>query len=480
MVEDEAVVALDIQKRLKKLGYEAPIITHSGEEAIKQVEKIKPNLVLMDIILKGKMDGIQAAKQIQRNFHIPVIYLTAYADKKTLRRAKMTEPLGYILKPFEDRDLHVAIEIALYKHTMEQKLKESEEKYRSLVENAYDIIITFSPIGKIMSTNPIAEKLTEWPNAYWIGKHFSLIIHPDDSPVILNNFQALLRNHQPSPFDVRFRIKSGEYKSFELVTIPQIQHEKVIGFLGIARDITERKLIEKTKNDLEKRRKDFIEAVAHELRTPLTSIKGFSEILHTRIDNLPQEHQERCFMSIDRNISKLEFLINDISILAKLDRGALELTKKAENFGSFLRNLIKSYEILFKYQIECHFCDEIFIHVEMDKDRIQQVLDNVINNAVKHTPEDTRKIVLTTKICLKVVQVEISDNGAGIEPHNLERIFEPFISMPTKYGAKGTGIGLNLCKLILEKHGGTITAHSDGLDRGATFIIELPHLEPNN
>lgn len=141
---------------------------------------------------------------------------------------------------------------------------------------------------------------------------------------------------------------------------------------------------------------------------------------------------------------------------------------------------MKSYEILFKGQIETHFCFEPSILVEMDKDRIQQVLDNVINNSVKHTHKDTRKIVLTAKKCLKVVQVEISDNGAGIEAHNLERIFEPFFSIPTKYGAKGTGIGLNLCKLILEKHGGTITAHSDGLDRGATFIIELPHLEQNS
>ena len=126
VVEDEGVISKDIQNMLRNLGFSVPAIAFSGEEAIKKAAETHPDLVLMDIVLEGKMDGVEAAEQIRDRFDIPVVYLTAYADDNTLQRAKVTEPYGYILKPFEERELHTAIEIALYKHRMERKLRESE------------------------------------------------------------------------------------------------------------------------------------------------------------------------------------------------------------------------------------------------------------------------------------------------------------------------------------------------------------------
>jgi CheY-like chemotaxis protein len=116
VVEDENIVALEIKKRLQKLGYIVPGVASTGEDAIIKVEGILPDLVLMDIMLKGEIDGIQAAGEIRSRFNIPVIYLTAYSDEETLERAKLTEPYGYILKPFEEDDLRTTIEIALYRH----------------------------------------------------------------------------------------------------------------------------------------------------------------------------------------------------------------------------------------------------------------------------------------------------------------------------------------------------------------------------
>ncbi len=113
VVEDEGIVARDIAMTLKSLGYAVPAITSSGEEAVKQAGEVHPDLVLMDIRLKGDMDGIQAAEEIRTRFSIPVVYLTAYADNNTLQRAKITEPYGYILKPFQERELYTSIEIAL-------------------------------------------------------------------------------------------------------------------------------------------------------------------------------------------------------------------------------------------------------------------------------------------------------------------------------------------------------------------------------
>nr|WP_319373165.1 response regulator [uncultured Methanobacterium sp.] len=134
LVEDEIIVAADVKNRLENMGYAVLGIFDTGEEAIQKAGELKPDMVLMDIVLKGEMDGIDAAQKIREQFDIPLIYLTAYSDEKTLERAKVTEPFGYVLKPFEDREIQSAIEMALYKHQMEKKLKESEEKYRKLVE----------------------------------------------------------------------------------------------------------------------------------------------------------------------------------------------------------------------------------------------------------------------------------------------------------------------------------------------------------
>jgi CheY-like chemotaxis protein len=116
VVEDENIVALEIKKRLQKLGYIVPGVASTGEDAISKAEGIRPDLVLMDIMLKGEIDGIHAAGEIRKRFNIPVVYLTAYSDEETLHRAKLTEPYGYILKPFEEDDLRTTIEIALYRH----------------------------------------------------------------------------------------------------------------------------------------------------------------------------------------------------------------------------------------------------------------------------------------------------------------------------------------------------------------------------
>ncbi|MDP2216578.1 MAG: response regulator [Methanolobus sp.] len=126
VVEDENIVALEIKSRLKKLGYLVPSVASTGEEAISKAEAFSPDLILMDIMLKGDIDGIEAARQIRERMDIPVIYLTAYADDETLQRAKLTTPYGYILKPFEEDDLRTNIEIALYNHQLLRKQKRED------------------------------------------------------------------------------------------------------------------------------------------------------------------------------------------------------------------------------------------------------------------------------------------------------------------------------------------------------------------
>lgn len=138
VVEDESIVSKDIQQSLKKLGYNISGAASTGEKAILLANETKPDLVLMDIMLKGDMSGIETAEKIKESLNIPVIYLTAYADENTLAKAKVTEPYGYIIKPFKEIDLHTSIEMALYKHGKEQEIVKERDFLFSIVENSKD------------------------------------------------------------------------------------------------------------------------------------------------------------------------------------------------------------------------------------------------------------------------------------------------------------------------------------------------------
>jgi len=154
IVEDEWITADDLRMSLQSLGYTVSSVVSSGEEAIKNAEKDKPDLVLMDIMLKGEMDGIEAASQIRSCYNIPIIYLTAYADEKILERARITEPFGYIVKPFVNEDLKIAIEIALYKHRVEKERKK-------LIEELQGALPKITTLSGLLPICPSCKKIRD-------------------------------------------------------------------------------------------------------------------------------------------------------------------------------------------------------------------------------------------------------------------------------------------------------------------------------
>lgn len=135
VVEDESIVSKDIQHSLKKLGYNVVGAASTGERAFELAAAEKPDIILMDIMLKGNINGIETAERVKRELNIPVIYLTAYADEATLAKAKVTEPYGYIIKPFKEVDLHTSIEMALYKYSKEREVLKERDLFYSLIEN---------------------------------------------------------------------------------------------------------------------------------------------------------------------------------------------------------------------------------------------------------------------------------------------------------------------------------------------------------
>ena len=145
--------------------------------ALKEVEDKNPDLVLMDIVLDGEMDGIETAKHIRSRFNIPVVYLTAYSDENILERAKITEPFGYVIKPFNERELRINIEIALYKHKMERELKESEQWLAATLKSLGEAVIATDKKGIIKIMNPFAEVLTGWTREEALGKPLATVFN---------------------------------------------------------------------------------------------------------------------------------------------------------------------------------------------------------------------------------------------------------------------------------------------------------------
>src|SRR3990172_4903850 len=162
VVEDESIISKDIQQTLKALGYGIAAVAFSGKEAIRKAEETRPDLILMDIVLKGDLDGIETAGQIHTGSDVPIIYLTAYTDEKTLQRAKITEPCGYILKPFQERELYTSIEMALYKHRIEKTSREElERKVRERTGELVKANETLRLFEEAIETLPLGLTITD-------------------------------------------------------------------------------------------------------------------------------------------------------------------------------------------------------------------------------------------------------------------------------------------------------------------------------
>lgn len=250
VVEDENIVAMDIKNRLKNLGYAVPDVVDSGEEAIKKVAETHPNLVIMDIRLSGNMDGVTSAEIIRDRFKIPVIYLTAYSDKQTLQRAKITEPFGYILKPLEERELQIAIEMALYKHQMEKQLKEREQRLDMIIKSIGDAVVVTDNNGCIQLMNPVAEALTGWNQEEAFGKdvvEILCLINKDTGEATENPAVTVMREGVvlSLPSSCTLIARDGTKRPIGDTAAPMRDNQgNITGVVLTFQDITERKQVE--------------------------------------------------------------------------------------------------------------------------------------------------------------------------------------------------------------------------------------------
>lgn len=268
IVEDSSIVALDIKRCLINLGYDVSGVYANGQGALRHLQNNRPDLIVMDVDLQGDRDGIRTAEQIRDLYGIPVIYLTAYSDQETLKRAKVTEPYGYILKPFEERELHTTIEMALYRHQISNKLIESEKWFATILQSISDAVIATDETCRIKFMNPVAEKLTGWAIGEAVGKELDAIFRiineksrkPADNParkVLKQGAMVGLANH------TLLISKSGAEIPIDDSAAPiQDSNGVVIGVVLVFRDITERKLAETTLRQSEAKYRAVVEQSA--------------------------------------------------------------------------------------------------------------------------------------------------------------------------------------------------------------------------
>jgi PAS domain S-box-containing protein len=264
VVEDEFIIGTDIQDILRNIGYDVPEIVPSGEKAIERAEELKPDIILMDIVLSGEIDGIDAVERIQEKHDIPVIYLTAHTDDVTFQRARDTNPYGYLIKPTRKSDLYTAIETALHRHEMEVQLRESEERYRTMLEHIEEGYFEVDLSGHYTFSNDAFCKIFRFTRDELYGMSYKKHMDESTAREIYKIYNEMYRKKERTKrYDLEVIRKDGSMIITEAIASLIIDSSgKPVGFRGIVRDITERKNIENMLRESEaKYRKQFDEAL---------------------------------------------------------------------------------------------------------------------------------------------------------------------------------------------------------------------------
>ena len=495
VVEDEAIVAMDLQYKLEDLGYSVPALSYSGEEAIDLAHSLNPDLVLMDIKLSGEMDGIQAAEQIRDRLDLPVVYLTAYADEATLQRAKLTGPFGYLLKPVEQRDLHTAVEVAIYKHRVESELKASEQWLATVLRSTSDAVAATDDKGSISFMNPVAETLMGWPAEDALGKQLADLFnirHGQSQRPAMNPVAEALKENRVVDLahDTELVTKDGGRLPINGTAAPIKDDDgNLTGVVLTFRNIADRKRIEEERaaalekaREADRLKSQLLCTVSHELHTPLAAIKGFATTLLENEEKLEVSEKREFLQEIDAASDRLSHLIDHLLQFSRLESGMLPIDPVPTNIIEVVGGAMGHLRIRDPQKRVTLDIPADLPMVMADPRRLREVLDNLLDNALKYTPAHASvwiECVHTTENLVPVVKLTVRDDGPGVPEAMSERIFEPFRQAGEPAGLKnnGAGLGLAICRRIIGAQQGRIWAESvDG--GGVAFVVTLPLADP--
>lgn len=483
IVEDEAIVAEDLELAVTNIGYEVVGRAVSADAAVDKALKLNPDLVLMDIVLRGEKNGIDASREIKEKIDIPVIFLTAYSDIELIDRAKSTEPYAYLVKPFQERQLLASIETAIHKSGIEKRLEESEEWLATTLMSIGDAVIATDGDGCVKSMNHVAERLTGWKQEDAAGKPLIdvfKIINGETGEKIENPVMRILKKGVVVELTNQMLMiaKDGAKIPIDDSFAP-IKNDKgdVIGTVLAFRDITERKHAEGEREhlvkELEAKNSElerFTYTVSHDLRSPLTTIQGFASVLRMDLEKGNTERVEKNLKYIENGVIKMARLLNDTLELSRIGRVA----NPSEDvpFGELASEALEqTSEQVKSGGVEISVSAD-FPVVHVDRMKLVEVLVNLIENSINYMGEEPHpKIDIDYRIDDGETVFFVRDNGIGIDPDMHEKVFELFCKLDR--GTKGTGAGLAIVKRIIEVHGGRIWIESEK-GKGCRVCATLP------
>jgi PAS domain S-box-containing protein len=487
VVEDEHIVALDIKMHLQNYGYSVPAVYATGEEALANFDLIDPLLVIMDIKLQGRLDGLDTALEIKRRFHAPVVLLTAHADENTVRRARETRPFGYIIKPFEERELRTAIVVALARHEMEQEILRRERLFSTTLNSIGDGVVVTDTQGRIQFMNPVASRLVGRTAQECIGRPFEEVVA----------LERPAEGTEGSSGEAVASIVSagGEKTHVEATSSPLLDETgSEGGTVRVFRDISQRiaseRALQESREQLRHAQK--MEAVgrlsggiAHDFNNLLTVILGYTRILSEELQG--------------ESLPNAETLAHDVEGIQKAARRSVSLTRQLlafsrrqvlnptrVNINESVRDLEKMLRRLITERVRLNLnlrADPGEIYV--DPGQLEQVLMNLVVNARDAMDGGGRITIRTYNFELDAprttvagraeagewVCIEVRDSGCGMDAATREKIFDPFFT--TKEAGVGTGLGLSTVYGIVRQTSGHIEVDS-APGEGTTFRILLP------
>jgi hypothetical protein len=478
IVEDEGIVACDLERRLRKAGYAVSAIAPSGEQALRSIEETCPDLVLMDIHLEGSSDGIAVASEVRHRFHLPVIFLTAYADKATLERAKATEPYSYLVKPVSHVNLASTIDVVLHRHRTEQELRKREAWLATVLHSLPDAVVVTDSSASIQFLNPHSERLTGWAHGEAVGRPLWEVVRLADfadRDLALEMTAAIAAGLACRlPRDSRLMPREGPAIPVEgdlAISRVDGQHS---GTVLTFRDVTERNQQE---TQIRQEQKMLVagrlaNGIARDFNRLLTVIVRYSQELIA--ETAEGDSSRRRVKAIHRAASSAAALTDQVLGLCRklpAEVRVLNLNLLVTEFLPYLRRMAGPL-----IAVETRL-DPGLGEIRANQDQMEQVFLNLVLNARDAMPRGGKVSIQTGNVELPgshpFVRLAVEDNGTGMDSETAEHLFEPFFT--SKRRGAGKGLGLAVVHTLVSAADGLINVDSNP-GAGSLFEIFLPRV----
>jgi two-component system cell cycle sensor histidine kinase/response regulator CckA len=475
IVEDEALVACDLERRLVKAGYAVSGIATSGAEALASIERTSPNLVLMDIHLQGPSDGITVASEVRKRFQLPVVFLTAYADKNTLERANASGAFSYLVKPIGHLNLASTIEVALYRHQVEQDLKQREAWLRTVLYSMSDAVVVTDARGGIQFLNPSAERLTGWADGAADGRQLLDVVRLTDieDHDLAGELKAAIATGVP------FEMSESQLSSREGQTIVvegSLVHSRMngrsSGTVVTFRDVTARKRLE---TEIRQEQKMLVagqlaNGIACDFHRVLTVILGYSEQLLGEMDE--GSHFRQRVQAIYRAGSRGAVLTGRVLGLCRNQPAAARIVNLNSVVNRVLPGLVRMAGP--SITLEARLDLELGM-VRAEINQIRQILLNLVLSARDAMHGGGHLSIKTSNVELPgshpFVRLAVEGKSTGMDSEIAEQLFEPFFSNKKQRTEKG--LGLAAVRAMVSAADGLMNVEGEpGV--GSCFEIFLP------